>query len=122
MGILQAECGRPRCAFSPCFIVFLPKKEEKAPNLSNVYGHNALQEPQCQRWFTKFRACDFKDGARFWRLNEVDDVRTQALFGSNPRDTTHEIAERLIIHHSSVYDHQNKLGYERSLNIIFVLR
>lgn len=69
--------------------------------LRKVYGDNALQERQCQRWFTKFRTGNFNlnDALRSGRPTEVDDDKIKALIESNPRYTTREIAETLNIHH-----------------------
>ncbi|XP_076247803.1 histone-lysine N-methyltransferase SETMAR [Calliopsis andreniformis] len=89
------------------------------PKLRKVYGDNALQERQCQRWFKKFRAGDFNlsDTPRSGRPTEVDDDKIKALIESNQRYTTREIAETLNIHYSSVYDHMKKLGYVSRLDI-----
>lgn len=87
--------------------------------LRQVYGDNTLQERQCQRWFTKFRAGDFdlNDTPRSGRPIEVDDDKIKALIESNQRYTTREIAEILKIHHSTVHDHLKKLGYVNRLDI-----
>ena len=86
--------------------------------MCKVYGDNALQERQCQRWFQKF--CDgnfdFNDTPRSERPTEVDDDKIKALIESNPRYTTREIAETFNIHHSSVHDHLKKLGYVSNLD------
>lgn len=86
--------------------------------LRKVYGDYALQERQCQRWFTKFRAGDFdlNDAPRSGRPTKVDDNKIKALIESNPHYTTREIAETLNVHHSSVHDHLKKLGYVSKLD------
>lgn len=87
--------------------------------LHKVYGDNCLQERQCQRCFAKFRSGDFQvnDAPCSGKPIEIDDDQVKALIESNPRYTTREIAETLSIHHSTVYDHLNKLGYVCKLNI-----
>jgi len=87
--------------------------------LRAVYGNNALQERQCQRWFTRFRAGNFdlNDASRSGRPIKVDDDKIKALIESNPRYTTREIAETLKIQHSTVHDHLKKLGYASKLDI-----
>ncbi|KAM5254151.1 histone-lysine N-methyltransferase SETMAR-like [Hipposideros larvatus] len=87
--------------------------------LREVYGDNALQECECQRWFTKFRAGDFdlNNASRSGRPTEVDDDKIKALIESNPHYTTREIAETLNIHHLSIHDHLKKLGYVSKLVI-----
>lgn len=92
---------------------------QASEKLREVYGDNALQERQCQRWFAKFSSGDFdlKDTPRPGRPNEVDDDEIKALIEANPSYTTREIAETLNIHHSTVHDHLKKLGFVTKLNI-----
>ncbi|KAM5283286.1 methionine-R-sulfoxide reductase B2, mitochondrial isoform 1-T1 [Hipposideros larvatus] len=87
--------------------------------LHKVYSDNALQERQCQRWFTKFHASDFdlNEAPGSGRPTEVDDDKIKASIESNPRYTTQEIADTLNIHHSSIHDHLKKLGYVSKLDI-----
>ncbi|XP_011883505.1 PREDICTED: histone-lysine N-methyltransferase SETMAR-like [Vollenhovia emeryi] len=87
--------------------------------LRKVYGENALQERQCQRWFAKFRAGDFdvNDAPRSGRPVEVDDDQIKALIEANPHSTTRDIAESLNLHHSTVHDHLRKLGFISKLDI-----
>ncbi|KAM5277668.1 histone-lysine N-methyltransferase SETMAR-like isoform 1-T1 [Hipposideros larvatus] len=49
--------------------------------LHKVYGDNALQECQYQRWFMKFRAGEFdlNDAPRSERPTKVDDDKIKAL-------------------------------------------
>ena len=86
--------------------------------LCKVYGDNALQERQCQRWFKKFRDGNFDLNDTPWseRPTEVDDDKIKALIEPNPRYTTREIAETFNIHHSSVHDHLKKLRYVSKLD------
>ena len=87
--------------------------------LRKVYGENALQERQCQRWFAKFRASDFdvNDAPRSGRPVEADDDQIKALIEANPHSTTRDIAETLNLHHSTVHDHLRKLGFISKLDI-----
>lgn len=87
--------------------------------LREVYGDNALQERQCQRWFSKFQAGNFdiKDGPRSGRPSEVNEDKIQELIQLNPRSTTREISDILGIHHSTVHDHLIKMGYVSKLEI-----
>ncbi|KAM5275805.1 histone-lysine N-methyltransferase SETMAR-like [Hipposideros larvatus] len=87
--------------------------------LHKVYGDNALQEHQCQQWFTKFHAGDFdlNDSPQSGSPTKVDDDKIKALFESNPCYMTKEIAETLNIYHSSIHDHLKKMGYVSKLDI-----
>lgn len=87
--------------------------------LRKVYGDHALQERQCQRWFTKFRAGNFdvNDAPRSGRPVEVDNDQIKALIEANPRSTTRDIAEALNVHHSTVHDHLRRLGFTSKLDI-----
>lgn len=109
-------------AFSPFIWLFYVKGKTRVKLVKSCVKFTviyALQERQCQRWFTKFRAGDFdlNDAPRSGRPTEVDDDKIKALIESNPRYTTREIVETLNIHHSSVHDHLKKLGYVSKLDI-----
>lgn len=87
--------------------------------LRAVYGDDAIQERQCQRWFARFRDGNFdlKDAPRSGRPMEADDDKIKAIIESNPRSTTRDIAETLSLHHSTVHDHLRNLGFISKLDI-----
>ncbi|EZA51242.1 Histone-lysine N-methyltransferase SETMAR, partial [Ooceraea biroi] len=87
--------------------------------LCAVYGEDVLSERQCQNWFSKFRTGNFdlKDAPRSGRPIKADDEKIKALVDANRRITTREIAEKLNLSNSTVYDHLKRLGFVSKLDI-----
>ena len=68
-------------------------------NICNVYGEDAVNIRTCQRWFKKFHSGNIAlvDEPHPGRQSKIDDEELLALIEAEPRITTREIGERLMV-------------------------
>ena len=95
--------------------IMLFKQEKK---LFNVYREDVLTERQCQNWIAKFSSDNFDiEGApRSGRPVKADEDETMVSFEANRLTTTRDIAKRLNLSNSIVYDHVKRLGFVSKLD------
>ncbi|GFX31384.1 histone-lysine N-methyltransferase SETMAR [Trichonephila clavipes] len=67
----------------------------------------------CQKWLSKFRSGDLslQENDRSGRPSKIDNDVLLSMLENNPHLTSQEIAEEFGIHHTSVGDHIESLGF-----------
>ncbi|XP_026829826.1 histone-lysine N-methyltransferase SETMAR-like [Ooceraea biroi] len=92
---------------------------QAAKKICVVYGDNAVSERTVREWFVKFRRGEFnvEDRPRSGRPSAVDDDQIKALITNNQHITTREIAERLKVSNSTIYEHLMRLGFVSRLDV-----
>ena len=60
--------------------------------LAEAYGHHALSEATCKRWFQRFRDNDFEDHKKVWRRWTALSQKKKAAMLNVPQKT---ISDRL---------------------------
>lgn len=87
--------------------------------LSSVYGEDVMTIRQCQKWYKKFRSGNFdvQDAPRPGRPVEADEEKIMALVEGNRHITTRDVAARLNLSNSTVFDHMKRLGLVSKLDV-----
>ena len=72
--------------------------------ICSVNSVDALNVRICQKWFAKFHSGDFnlEEKERSGWPQELETDNLEELFEEDPRQSTREIAEQLVVDHSTV--------------------
>lgn len=100
------------------FYFFITEKNavQTRKKLCKVYGEGVINsKPSIENWFSKFRFDNFdiKD-ARSERPIKANEDKLKALIEINRRITIREIATRLNLSNSTVYDHIKRFSVSLS--------
>ena len=78
-----------------------------------VYGEGAVSDDTVRRWFARFQAGLFslKDLPQSGRPSVVNETLLNEIIRQNPRCTLEELASRLDVSKTAVYEHLKKTGY-----------
>ena len=93
----------------------MPQKQQSLFVMSMV--PNAVSLRVCQNWFARFKMGDFdlEDKKRQGRPSELDDHELEELISTDPCLSTRELALRLSVSNSTVYDRLKALGKVQKL-------
>ncbi|GFW84946.1 histone-lysine N-methyltransferase SETMAR [Trichonephila clavipes] len=83
-------------------------------SLCAVFGKDIVNVRTCQGWFSKFHTGDLslQERDRSGRQSKInDDDVLRSMLEIKPHLTSREIAEEFGIHHTTVRDHINPLGF-----------
>lgn len=87
--------------------------------ICSVYGHDAVNDSTCRKWFRRFREGNFdvKDAIRTGRPVTTDDAEMKKLVQSDCHASTRQLALTLAMSATNVSRHLKNLGMVRKLDV-----
>jgi len=92
---------------------------QTAENVNNVYGPDTVTANHAQFWFRRFRSgnLDVKDAPRSGRPIVENGDKIIKIVESDHHVSTVSIAQELNITQKTVWNHLNKAGYKKKLDV-----
>ncbi|XP_018049927.1 PREDICTED: histone-lysine N-methyltransferase SETMAR-like [Atta colombica] len=92
---------------------------QAAENVNSVYSPDTVTANHVQFWFRRFRSDNFhiKDAPRSGRPIVENGDKIMEIVESNRHVSTVSIVQELNIVQKTIWNHLNKVGYKKKLNV-----